>query len=112
MNEVELLKKRITTLENIIKQLVKSDRYIFQRDIQFLAGRNLQFDTTTGTKFGTATDQLIGFYNTTPVSQQTTGVSAASFTASTGTAVNVNSTFGGYTIGQVVKALQNLGFLA
>jgi len=29
-----------------------------------------------------------------------------------GTAVNVDSTFGGYTLQQVVKALQNAGLLA
>ena len=40
-----------------------------------------------------------------------TGVAEASFTQGSGTAVNDNSTFGGYTIGQIVKALQLQGNL-
>lgn len=43
--------------------------------------------------------------------QETTGVAAASFTANSGTAVNDASTFDGYTLKQVVKALRNLGIL-
>ncbi|AGH57634.1 tail fiber protein [Cyanophage KBS-S-2A] len=69
--------------------------------------------TTTGTKIGTATSQKIGFYNATPVVQPTTGVAEAAFVENSGgTAVNVDSTFGGYTIQQVVEALQTLGLLA
>jgi hypothetical protein len=44
--------------------------------------------------------------------QQTTGVAAAAFVANSGTAVNDASTFGGYTLKQIVQALQNAGFLA
>jgi hypothetical protein len=44
--------------------------------------------------------------------QETTGVAAATFSANTGTAVNDASTFDGYTLKQVVKALRNLGILA
>ena len=46
-----------------------------------------------------------------PIVKPTTGVAEAAFSASSGTAVNDNSTFGGYTIQQIVKALQNLGLL-
>lgn len=35
------------------------------------AGHNVQLDTGTGTKFGTATSQKIGFFNATPVVQNT-----------------------------------------
>jgi len=74
---------------------------------------NITVGTTTGTKIGTASSQKIGFYNTTPVVQPTTGVTEAAFVENSGgTAVNVDSTFGGYTIQQVVQALQNLGLLA
>jgi hypothetical protein len=55
---------------------------------------------------------VVGLYATAPVAQATTGVAAASFTANSGTAVNDASTFDGYTIKQVVKALRNLGVLA
>lgn len=74
--------------------------------------KNIAVGSTTGTKIGTATTQKIGFYNATPIQRPDTGVAAAAFVAGTGTAVNDNSTFGGYTIKQVVQALQNLGLLA
>lgn len=44
--------------------------------------------------------------------QETTGVAAATFVANTSLIVNDTATFDGYTIGQVVKALRNLGILA
>lgn len=53
-----------------------------------------------------------GFFSATPIAQPTTGIAAATFTANSGTAVNDASTFDGYTIKQVVKALRNLGLLA
>jgi len=44
---------------------------------------------------------------------ETTSVTEAAFVENAGgTAVNVDSTFGGYTLQQVVKALQNHGILA
>jgi len=54
----------------------------------------------------------IGFFGATPVAQPTTAGAAATFVANTGTAVNDASTFDGYTLKQVVKALRNLGLLA
>lgn len=50
--------------------------------------------------------------NVIKIYQETTGVAASAFTANTGTAVNDASTFDGYTLKQVVKALRNLGILA
>lgn len=50
--------------------------------------------------------------NVIKIYQETTGVAASAFTANTGTAVNDASTFDGYTLQQVVKALRNLGILA
>ena len=43
--------------------------------------------------------------------QQTTAVTSASFTANAGTAINTLSTFDGYTVPQVVKALRTHGLL-
>ena len=37
--------------------------------LAFAAGSNIQFDTVTGTKIGTATNQKLGFFNATPVVQ-------------------------------------------
>ena len=53
----------------------------------------------------------VGFFGVTPVAQPTTATAAATFVANSGTAVNDASTFDGYTIGKVVKALRNLGLL-
>jgi len=76
--EIVQLKQRIQFLENTISNLSKSDRYIFQKTVQVLDGRNVQLGVSTGTKIGTATTQKIGFYNKAPVAQQTgVAVSAA-----------------------------------
>jgi len=54
----------------------------------------------------------IGFWNATPIVQPTTAVAAAAFVSNSGTTVHETSTFDGYTMGQVVKALRNAGLLA
>lgn len=46
-----------------------SDRYVFQKNSEFLDGRNLQAGLTTGTKIGTASTQKLGFWGATPVIQ-------------------------------------------
>ena len=84
----------------------------FNGTVTIADGYNLASGTTTGSKLGTATSQKLGVWNATPIVQPTTGVAAATFTANSGTAVNDASTFDGYTIGQVVKALRNIGWLA
>lgn len=43
--------------------------------------------------------------------QQTTSTAAATLVANSGTAINSASTFDGYTLPQIVKALRNAGFL-
>lgn len=73
---------------------------------------DLIFGTTTGTKIGTATTQKIGFWNTTPIVQPTTAIAASTFAANTSGIVDDTATFDGYTIGQITKALRNLGILA
>lgn len=70
-------------------------------------------NTTTGTKIATATTQKLSFWNATPIVQPTTAVAEAAFVANAGgTTVTDDSTFGGYTIQQVVQALRNAGLLA
>ena len=54
---------------------------------------------------------MLGFYGVTPTARATTSIGAAAFVAGSGTAVNSASTFGGYTIAQIVAALQALGLL-
>lgn len=80
--------------------------------------KNIVVGSTTGTKIGTATTQKIGFFNATPVAQQSTTGTTTGFTAGVGTAVLDDSTFTGgsgskaYTVGDIVKALKALGILA
>lgn len=74
---------------------------------------DLEFSTGTGTKIATATTQKIGFWNATPIVQPTTAVAAATVAATgTGDVVAASTTFDGYTIPQIVKALRNAGLLA
>lgn len=54
----------------------------------------------------------IGFWNVTAIAQPTTAFTTSTFVANSGTAVNDASTFDGYTIKQVIKALRSLGVLA
>lgn len=54
----------------------------------------------------------IGFFGSAGTVQPTTAVGSATFVVNAGTAVNTLSTFDGYTLPQVVKALRNLGILA
>jgi hypothetical protein len=73
---------------------------------------NIQLSTTTGTKIGTATNQKLGFWNKTPIVQPTTAITGATIAGSGGTNITTNSTFDGYTLAQVVKALRDAGLLA
>ena len=85
---------------------------------QTLSDVDIVLGTTTGTKIGTATAQKLGFYNATPVVQQATTGTTIGFTAGSGTTARDDSTFTGnsgtkaYTIGDIVRALKNLGLLA
>lgn len=106
-----------STQTNDLQQWQKSDATVYLRvqgdgDLEFDDGVNIIFDTTTGTKIGTATSQKLSFWNASPIVQPTTAVAEATFVANAGTAVNDASTFDGYTIKQFVKALRNTGLLA
>lgn len=54
---------------------------------------------------------MLSFFGATPILRPTTSHAAATFTANSGTAVNDASTFDGYTLKQVVKALRDMGIL-
>lgn len=54
----------------------------------------------------------IGFWGATAIVQPTTAIAAATFVQGSGNAINDASTFDGYTLLQVVKALRNVGLLA
>ncbi len=53
-----------------LSSLIRIDRYTFQKNIQIMDARNIQFGLTTGTKIGTATAQKFAFHNSTPVIQR------------------------------------------
>ena len=66
--------------ENQVRQIIRdelrdfivTDKYIFQRLVQFLDGRNIQLGKTTGTKLGTSSSEKLGLWGTTPVDQPET----------------------------------------
>jgi hypothetical protein len=67
--------------------------------------------TIGGTNFrATSTNQA--FFSATAIAQPTTAIAASTFAANTSGIVNDTATWDGYTAGQVVKALRNLGLLA
>lgn len=61
--------KRLTLLENLLFDLVRTNRYQFSKSIQMQDGRNIELNTGTGTRIGTATGQKIGLWNVTPIIQ-------------------------------------------
>jgi hypothetical protein len=92
---------------------VKSDNG-FEGNITNTSGTSTfaNVEITGNAGIGNAGTDTIGFYGATKIARPTTAVTGATFVAGSGTAVNDVSTFDGYTIAQVVKALRNLGLLA
>lgn len=75
-------------------------------------GYNEVYGTSTGQKHATAANQKQAWWNATPIVQPTTSVASATFADSGATVVHTASTFDGYTLSQIVKALRNTGLLA
>lgn len=88
------------------------------RGIESVAASNanhtlLKLRNATVDVFTVKADSKIGFFNATPVAQPTTAIAEAAFVENSGgTAVNVDSTFAGYTIQQIAQALKDIGILA
>lgn len=62
---------------------------------------------------GTADETRLGFFAATPVAQPTTAITGAvPFAANTSAISDGTATYGGYTVGQLVAALQALGIIA
>jgi len=68
--------------------------------------------TVRGIQLGSAATEPVALFGATPVVQPTTAVGSATVAGGGGTAVDDATTFNGYTLAQVVQALQNLGILA
>lgn len=73
MNEQEIR----AIIRSELEEFLATDRYIFNKKVQFLDGRNIQLGLSTGTKIGTATGHKLGFFNKTPVIQQSSPSSLA-----------------------------------
>lgn len=84
----------------------------FNGTVNIADGKNIVLSGTTGTKLASAASEKLGVWGATPIIQPTTGVAAATFVAGAGTAVNDASTFDGYTLKQIVRALRTIGWLA
>lgn len=106
-----LLKDGIVYTDDIIPvgTNVEIEGVRFYSDRVDLDGQDIY---TGGAIIGENAADTLGFFGTSAVAQPTTGVSAAAFTANTSGISDDTATFGGYTIGQVVAALQSLGILA
>lgn len=115
--ELQQLKDRVKTLENISFDVIHRDRLIISNLLQIMDARNIQVGIANGTKIGTAATQKLGFWGATPVAQYGTVGTTAGFNAGSGSAVKVDSTFTGnmgtyaYTIGDIVRALKLAGIL-
>lgn len=68
-------------------------------------------DTLNNLIFTDASADALGFFNATPIARPTTSYGAATFTANTSGIANDTATFDGYTIGQVIKVLRDIGIL-
>lgn len=74
--------------------------------------KDIIFNATTGTKIGSANTQKLSLWGATPNVQPTNAITAAAFVANTSGIVDDTATWGGYTGGQIVAALQRIGALA
>jgi len=73
--------------------------------------RALQIITDGTSRINVGAAGEIGLYGVTAVARATTAGAAATFVANTSGIANDTATWGGYTIGQVVTALRNIGIL-
>ena len=89
-----------------ISTLFGRDKFVFEKNIQILNARNIQVGRGNGTKIGTAVDQKIGLYNTTPV-VQASAISAPSGGGDAGVDTPARNA-----INSIRTALKNLGIIA
>lgn len=96
------------------QEFIASDRFIFHKLVQFLDGRNIQLSKGTGTKIGTETNQKLGFYNATPVIQQTAITGVDNQTVDTTYGTQERDVIGNCRtrINEIETALENLGLIA
>lgn len=105
MNEEDI--KKIVQEE--LEHFMSPDKFIFQKGIQIFDGRNIVLGKTTGTKVGTETTQKIGFFNTTPVVQQSKITDASAPGSSYVQAEQITQT---NAINKLIDALEAFGLTA
>ena len=113
--DYEELVTKVNLIETKLNELERSDRYTFQKLIQILDGRNIQTGRSNGTKIGTDTDQLIGFYGTTPVDQgDAIGNASTSSVSGTGDDSTINSNFSDLEskVNSLISRLEDLGIIS
>lgn len=82
--QVHQLSDRVRQLEKQLS-IEKSDRYVFQKDLQMFDGRKVLFGGNKGTQIGTTATQKLAFYGLTPKVQPTADtINAATNVYSTG----------------------------
>jgi hypothetical protein len=64
------------------------------------------------TRIGNANTDTVGFYTTAGVARQTTGVASAVVVNGAASDPITSTTFDGYTVAQVVRAVRNVGLIA
>ena len=66
----EITEERIKEIiREELGNLIKSDRFTFEKLIQILDGRNIKLGTGTGTQLADGNTQKLGFWGTTPAGQ-------------------------------------------
>lgn len=59
-------RQEFNDMKEKLDKLMKSDRYVFERDIEMSNGRNFQFGTDYGNIIATEPTQKLSFYGQTP----------------------------------------------
>lgn len=81
-------------------------------------GKNIAFNTGTGTKIGTGTTQLFAFWNAAPTAQPSSTGETTGWTSGGGSAATSTDTYTGntgtkaYTVNDIVKHLKTVGLMA
>ncbi len=102
------LEQQIEQLQGIVYQLIRGDRYLFQRDLDIF-DKNIVLHSTLGTRIGTASTQKLAFWGATPVVRQTANTAPSGGGSSDSDAVDVSARTA---IGQIRTALINIGLVA
>lgn len=84
---LQVMSPKQTLMIDLGDNALRFNKLFLGDDIDLSGGANIVLSTSTGTKVGTATAQLLGFWNATPVNQPDTIADPASTTAANNTAI-------------------------